>query len=261
MKLAAVQYRPPHRRPKRARKDLVQLASAAVDAGAELVVLPEMATTGYVFENGDELRPHAEAPDGPTLEALRPVAARGAWIVCGYAEAGADGALYNSSLIIRPDGQLAASYRKILLYDLDKTWASEGHQRVVVPTPMGDLAVAICMDINDDRLVTWLSMTRPAILAFCTNWVHEGAIDPRHWWRHQLRGWGGWMVAANRWGVERGVTFSGLSSILAPYGRIAAEAHAEGDSVVLVDTREWAREFDAGSTRSQTTTVRGPLSG
>ena len=49
MKLAAVQYRPPKARPARARADLVRLAGAAVDAGAGLVVLPEMATCGYVL--------------------------------------------------------------------------------------------------------------------------------------------------------------------------------------------------------------------
>lgn len=251
MRLAAVQYKPPHGRPVRARKELVRLANAAIDAGAQLVVLPEMATTGYVFRDGVELRPHAEPVDGPTLAALGPIAARGAWIVCGFAEIGEDGHLYNSALVIRPDGQLATSYRKILLFQLDTTWARPGQQRVIVPTPMGDLAVAICMDINDDRLVTWLAMTRPAILAFCTNWVNESGVEPRHWWRHQLRGWGGWMVAANRWGEERGVRFSGKSSILAPYGRIAAEAEAEGDSVVLVDTADWAREADTASGSTQ----------
>lgn len=253
MKLAAVQYRPPKGRPKRARADLVRLASAAVDAGAELVVMPEMATTGYVWPSADAVRPFCEPAQGPTFQALQAVAQRGAWIVCGYAELGEDGALYNSALVLRPDGSLAASYRKILLYELDHTWARAGQKRLLVRTDGGEVAPAICMDMNDPRLLTWLSMVQPEILAFCTNWVEEGE-DVHAWWRSQLRAFRGWTVAANRWGVDEEVRFSGRSAILAPSGEVAAAAEAEGDSVVMVDTDAWLREH---SLVSQPTSADG----
>lgn len=246
MKLAAIQYKPPHGRPDRARRDLVRRARAAVEAGAQLVVLPEMATTGYVWPSSAALAPHAEPAEGPTRAALGAV--HGAWIVCGYAEQGADGRLYNSALVLRPDGSLAASYRKVLLFDLDRSWATPGSQRMLVPTPLGAVAPAICMDLNDDRLVTWLHMTTPEVLAFCTNWVEEGA-DVHGWWQARLRGWRGWMVAANRWGVEAGVQFSGRSAILAPGGEVVAAADAEGDAIVIVETDEW------GTSRAEQTDI------
>ncbi|RME25269.1 MAG: carbon-nitrogen hydrolase family protein, partial [Deltaproteobacteria bacterium] len=94
MKLAAVQYRPPHGRPDRARRELARRVRAAIDAGARLVVLPEMATTGYVWPDAAALRPHAEPARGPTFEALRAEARTGggAWVVCGFAEQADDGA-------------------------------------------------------------------------------------------------------------------------------------------------------------------------
>ncbi|MCK6507799.1 carbon-nitrogen hydrolase family protein [Myxococcota bacterium] len=249
MKLAAVQYRPPRSRPTRARADLVRLAHAAVDAGAGMVVLPELATSGYVWPSAQAILPVAEPPDGPTFQALRAVAQRGAWIVCGYVERDPDGGLYNAALVIRPDGELALSYRKVLLFELDTTWARPGTRRALVRTEAGEVAPAICMDLNDPRLQTWLAMVQPDVLAFCTSWVEEG-YDVHAYWRSQLRAWRGWMVAADRWGEESGVRFAGRSAIVAPGGRVAASAEAEGDAVVVVDTEEWGRAHGADSVQT-----------
>jgi len=238
MKLAAIQYCPPKGRPARARRELVRLATAAVDAGAELIVMPELATTGYVWPSAAAIAPFCEAADGPTFAALAPVAARGATIICGFAERAPDGRLYNSALFIDDQGRLAGCYRKILLFPLDATWAGAGTRRMVLQTTLGQVAPAICMDINDPRLATWLTMIQPRILAFCTNWVEEGE-DAHAWWRERLRGWRGWMVAGNRWGSDEDVLFSGRSAILSPAGEVLAQAGPEEDGVVLVDTLAW----------------------
>lgn len=235
MKLAAVQYRPPKGKPAAARRDLVKLAGQAVDQGAELVVLPELATTGYVWSSAQDVAPFCEPADGPTLQALAPVAARGAWIVCGFAERAADGRLYNAALVVGPDGSLACCYRKILLYELDETWACGGERRMRIQTGFGVLAPAICMDLNDPRLLSWLAMLQPDVLAFCTNWVEEGE-DVHAYWQARLRGFRGFTVAANRWGQDRGVTFSGRSAILAPSGQVLCSAGPEGDGVLVVET-------------------------
>ncbi|NOY25492.1 MAG: carbon-nitrogen hydrolase family protein [Oligoflexia bacterium] len=238
MKLAAVQYRPPKGEPAVSRLELVKLAGRAVDQGAELVVLPELATTGYVWSSAREIAPFCEPANGPTLQALAPIAARGAWIVCGFAERADDGALYNSALVIGPDGDLACCYRKILLYKLDETWASGGQRRLWIEMEFGTFAPAICMDLNDPRLLAWLARAQPDILAFCTNWVEEGA-DVHAYWQARLRDFRGFMVAANRWGQDRGVIFSGRSAILAPSGRVLASAGPEGDDVLVVETGDW----------------------
>ena len=123
-------------------------------------------------------------------------------------------------------------YRKNLLFELDRTWADTGHERVLVETPWGRLAPAICMDLNDDRFVRWLCHESPEILAFCTNWLDQG-VDILPYWRARLYGWSGWFVAADAWGVDGGLRMYGRSAILGPRGRLVALAESEGDAVLL----------------------------
>lgn len=246
MRLAAIQYKPPKGRPAQARRELVTLVEAAGNEGAQIIVAPEMATTGYVWDSPQEIGPHTEPARGPTYEALSPLARRfGAWIVCGFAERfihpQASNAqrrqiatLYNSALVINPAGELATCYRKVLLYSADTTWASPGWRRPICPTSLGRLTPAICMDINDDAFVEFLGDTSPDILAFCTNWVEEGA-DVHAYWRDRLEGWRGWFIAANTWGEDRGTRFSGRSAIVDPDGNVVTEAGPDGNAVIIAE--------------------------
>jgi predicted amidohydrolase len=234
MKLAAVQYSPPKGQPERARAELVGWGEAAGRAGAGLIVFPEMATTGYIWEDADELRPHAEPALGPTFAALSAVARRhGAWVVCGYAEASGPH-LHNSALVINHRGELVSSYRKVLLFDADLSWARPGRARAVLPTPFGPLAPAICMDLNDDGLIAFLHRGPARVLAFCTNWLEEGG-DVHPYWVRRLAGWPGVVVAANRWGEDRGVPFCGQSAIIGADGAVLAAAGREGDGLLLAE--------------------------
>ena len=238
MKLAAVQFQPPKGQPDAARDALSALIDEAGRSGADLVVCPEMATTGYVWPSAAAIRPHAEPERGPTFQRLSPLARQHrAWVVCGFAEAADDGRLYNSALVIDPWGELARCYRKVLLYSADTTWAAPGTQRMTCETRFGRLAPAICMDLNDDDLIRFLHRSAAEVLAFCTNWVDEG-VDVHPYWRLRLTRWPGWAVAANCWGEDEGVRFSGRSAILAPGGAVAVTAARTGDQLLLVDTAQ-----------------------
>jgi len=235
VKLAAVQYRPPKGDPELARSELVDWLGQAGSMGADLVVCPEMATTGYVWPNAKSLRAHAEPAAGPTYQALAPMARKwGTWIVVGFVEqVGSD--LYNSALVIDGEGELAGVYRKVLLYDLDKAWAVPGLERWVRETPLGRLACGICMDLNDPGFITHLMRDEVDVLAFCTNWLEQG-IDVLEYWNWQLGPYSGWFVAANSWGPDGDISFCGRSVILDPQGRPRAMAEQEGNQVLCVDT-------------------------
>ena len=244
MRLAAIQFKPPKGRPAEARERIAALVDEAGSQGADLIVLPEMATTGYVWRRPQEVGPLAEDPRGETFRMLSEAARRhDSWVVCGLPERmitqrSEDGrhrvALFNSALVVMPDGDLATCYRKVLLYSLDETWANPGWRRPVCGSRLGRIAPGICMDLNDPEFTDFLGYARPDIVAFCTNWVEEGApvVD---YWRERLAGWSGWFVAANTWGEEEGLRFSGRSAILAPGGRVVAEAPHEGDHVLVVE--------------------------
>lgn len=235
VRLAAVQYRPPKADPTAGRDGLVALVEAAASNGARVIVAPEMATCGYVWASRDEVEPHAEPARGPTWERLAPIArAHEAWIVVGIPERASDGTLYNAAIVIDGSGELVACYRKVLLFDADRTWAAAGTRHLTIETPWGPLVPGICMDINDDRFVQHVLQTRPWLVAFCTNWVDEG-VEIRGYWRARLLGSPSWLLAADTWGDDGAYTFFGRSSIVSPAGRVVADAGVRGDRLVLAD--------------------------
>ena len=239
MRVAALQFRG-------SRKSRVERIHALVDLirgipdGAELVVCPELAITGYVFGSRAEAAGVAEGIDGPTGRAMAAVARDvGAWVVCGFVEAAGD-QLFNSAMVIDPDGQHRFTYRKTLLYELDEHWAVPGDSGYArFETESGDFGVGICMDLNDPLFVDWVKTAGPRALAFPTNWVDEGEPVWPYWaWR--LSGVGTSLVAANTWGQEAHVRFSGCSAILQPRTDqpgwwVLAAAHHDGDAVIVAD--------------------------
>ncbi len=209
--------------------------------GADLVVLPEMALTGYLFDSPAAARRVAEPADGPTFHALSAFARRhGTWLVAGFPEAhGAS--LFNSALVIDRTGALVHVYRKTLLYEADVLWASPGGGDYrVFDTGSGTFTVGICMDLNDPEFVDWCEQTRPRAIAFPTNWIDEG-----------LEIWGYWaacifytrsaLVAADSYGPEGDTQFWGRSAILDGPARpregaaatLRASGPVAGDAVVL----------------------------
>lgn len=202
-----------------------------------------MAVSGYVFQDAAEIAPFAEDRRGPTFQMLRDCALElGTWIVCGFAERAADG-LYNSAMTVSPSGELVNCYRKVLLFELDETWAKRGQERPIIQAGvLGRLTPGICMDLNDDHFGLHLRAHAPDVVAFCTNWVDED-MDILSYWRMRLFGWQGWLVASDRWGTERGVRFYGRSAILGPNGRVLGVLPATGDAVLYAETHTGKTEL------------------
>ena len=100
---------------------LLDLAETAARAGARLIVLPEMATTGYCWYNREEIRPHVEPIPGPTTAAFGEITARfGCYIVVGMPEvAPRTGIFYNSAALVGPAGVVGV-YRKTHSYAADR---------------------------------------------------------------------------------------------------------------------------------------------
>lgn len=96
----------------------------------DLVVLPEMAFSGYVFSDPSSIAPYLEPPRiGPSSLFCRSTAQRlGCYVACGYPERpqeeGERG--WNSALIVSPSGEVVHQYRKTFLYETDNNWAREG---------------------------------------------------------------------------------------------------------------------------------------
>jgi predicted amidohydrolase len=235
MIVAAVQYRPPKGEPDKARKEISDLVSDACAGGARIVVLPEMATTGYIWHDRSKLFPLAEPAHGPLLETLSPIAAKNhAWIICGFPEKGENDTMFNSALVVSPGGKLSACYRKVLLFDADLSWAHPGTERIIIDSDIGRIVPGICMDLNDDGFIAHTIAQLHAIVPFCTNWLEEG-IDVHAYWKLRLNEFNGIFIAANSWGFDGATEFCGHSAIFGPGMELLASAGYRGNEIIFAD--------------------------
>jgi predicted amidohydrolase len=202
--------------------DLVRAAAAA---GSRLIVLPELASTGYVFESAAEAAALAEpVPDGPTTRAWAALAAElGVHIVAGIAEAAGD-TLYNAAVIVGPEGYIG-TYRKAHLWDQENVFFARGDLGFpVFDTALGKVGVAICYDGWFPETFRQLALGGAEIVCIPTNWVPmpdqpEGEAAMANTLHRAAAHTNGLFIAcADRVGVERGQPFEGQSLIIGPKG-------------------------------------------
>ena len=213
MRVAALQFRALKGDLKESRARLLDLANRAA-RDHDLLVLPEMAMTGYVFQCRDDVLALAESARGQTFSLLSRIAAEHhCWLICGFPERDGDD-LFNSAMVIDDKGSLAFVYRKTLLYEADMHWARAGNSGYPLLS-CGDynFTVGICMDLNDEAFIDWVRRSGVRLVAFPTNWIEEGTPVWPYWaWR--MRDTSACLVAANGFGKDGGVTICGQSVIL-----------------------------------------------
>ena len=213
---------------------------AAADAGAQVVVLPELVASGYVFRDADEARALAEPPDGPTLAGWAARAAdRGLVVAGGFAEAGDDGRLYNSAALVDGSGVLAV-YRKAHLWDREALVFTPGAAPPpVVATAHGRLGLMVCYDLEFPEWVRLAAMAGAELLCVPTNWPREGRPDgerPMEVLRTMVAASTNRMAiaACDRCGTERGVDWVAGSAIAGPDGWLLAGPPPAGEPTVLL---------------------------
>lgn len=235
MKVAAVQFEPALFRKEENAAALLRLAAEAADGGAGLVVLPEMGTTGYVFRSREEIAPYVEPVPGPTTRIFGRLAReRSAALVVGLPEVDpATGAFYNTAVLLGPDGEVGGVYRKTHSFYCDTLWAAEGNLGLPVfegPWP-GPLGLLICMDAGFFETARVQALAGARVIAFPTNWLRTA---PSPEWRARAAENGVYLVAADRWGEERGTRFAGGSCVIGPNGEVLAQRD-RGDGVVAAE--------------------------
>jgi predicted amidohydrolase len=198
------------------------VVEAVTSAGADVVVVPELATSGYVFESLEEARSVAR----PAAVALAPwisaAAAAGCIVAGGFAELDGD-ALYNSGALVDGSGVLAV-YRKLHLWDREQLFFTPGSSLPpVVDTAAGRLAMCICYDLEFPEVVRGLALRGAELVCAPTNWPDEGRPDgerPMEVVRAMAAASSNrvFIAAADRCGSERGVDWVGGSAIIGPSG-------------------------------------------
>lgn len=222
----------------------------AADNGARLIVLPELANTGYVFATREEAFALAEAvPDGPSSRRWMEVAAeRDLYIVAGITER--DGqSLYNSAVVIGPSGHIG-TYRKMHLWGQENLFFEPGDRGFpVFATPIGRIGVAICYDGWFPETFRLQALQGADIVCVPTNWVPiPGQAPDREAMANILvmaaaHSNSIFIAAADRVGTERGQPFVG-QSLIASYTGWPAAGPASRDREEIIYA-----EVDLGEAR------------
>jgi predicted amidohydrolase len=249
-RVAAIQFEPLLGEKERNVTALLNMVEEAAQHDARLIVLPELATTGYCWVSREEVAPFVEPIPGPTTDRFQALAARyGCYIALCLPEVDPDTDIYyNGMALIGPEG-IIGTYRKIHSYISEPRWARDGDLGMPVwDTPLGRLSALICMDAMYFESARIPALHGADVLLFPTNWLEEHC--PSSWWMARAFENGVYFIAANRYGVERGVQFSGGSCILNPDGSIQAYLDT-GDGIVYgeVDLTR-SRDKHWGLTRS-----------
>jgi len=226
----------------------LKLTIEAARSGAKLIVLPEMNQVGYCFTSREEISPYVEPVPGPTTERYAEVARRHeAHIVVGLAEVDSETKnYYNSQALVGPDGFIG-KYRKTHSYISEPRWAKDGNLGFpVFSTEIGNLGMLICMDYHFFESSRVSSLKGADVICFSTNWLDERGPAPV-WMTRSFEN-GIYAVCADRWGLERGIQFTGGSCILNPDGSIQSWRDA-GDGIVYGEIdieRAREKEFPVG---------------
>lgn len=204
----------------------------ALDGGAQIVVLPELTTSGYVFESVEEARSSAVAPTHPIFAEWSGLLGE-AVLVVGFAES-ADGPLPHNSAAVLDRSGVRAVYRKVHLWDQEKRFFEPGDgQPAVVDTPHGRVGVMICFDLEFPEWTRIAALDGADLLAVPTNWplvpVPAGEQAPEVQIALATARMNHLAIAfADRVGTERGVDWTGGTGIVGADGRLidTVGAHA-----------------------------------
>ncbi|HDL8058293.1 TPA: amidohydrolase, partial [Yersinia enterocolitica] len=231
---AAIQFEPLMFAKEANLHQLLVLVEQAAQKGARLITTPEMATTGYCWFDRQEIAPMVETVPGESTARFTELAQRyQCYIVLGMPEVEPQTALYyNSAVLIGPQGVIGC-HRKSHPYISEPKWAAAGdvgHQ--VFDTPLGRIGMLVCMDIHFPETTRLLALDGVDVICHISNWLAERTPAP--YWISRAMENGCYLLESNRWGLERGVQFSGGSCIIEPDGNIAAVVD-NGDGIAYAE--------------------------
>lgn len=219
----------------------VARALALVPRGCDLAVLPELFASGYQFRSRDEAMDLAEDPSGASAPVCGRLAAYAAahdvTLVAGLAERSGD-RLYNSSLLIRPDGTREI-YRKVHLFSDEKSIFDPGDGGFPVFAACGTtIGMMVCFDWIFPEAARSLALAGAEVIAHPSNlvlpWCPEAMITRSR--ENRV-----FCLTADRIGREErtgaSLEFIGMSQITAPTGELLQRLDGETEGAATAVLR------------------------
>lgn len=232
----------------------------AADAGADLIVFPEISLHGYPGPMNDRRRMSAflasaeRVPDGPNVKrVLDHAARRDLYVVFGVSELGDRASvLYNTAVLGGPDGYIGR-FRKCHVTLREQFIYRHGTDWPVFPTRLGNIGILICYDLHWPEAARELTLRGADIIVAPKAWP-----GGEMWEAHQLmfettRAMENsrWLVASNYAGPFNGSHYPGLVRVVDPVGRVVAESGREaGIALATVNLEAAVRDKVAAYTGS-----------
>ena len=233
----------------RVAENLERGLALAGQVDADLVVLPELWSSGYVFSSHAEVDALAEDPaNGPTARALKAAARRDRrHLIAGFPERHR-GRAYNSAMLVGPSG-VKTVYRKLHLFEREQEWFSPGNLPLSVHrVGAARIGLLICFDWRFPEAARTLALLGADVIAHPSNLVFPNAQAAMLTRSIENRVY---TVTANRTGVESRpggrVAFTGKSQIVDPGGLIVARAGVRESCARVAD-------LDLGQSRDKSLT-------
>lgn len=170
-KIACCQFAPRLSRARANVDESIRLFHQAVDKGAEIVVFPELTSSGYAFADSAEASSASEPSDGFAVSRWKEAAEeRNAIIIAGFCEANEQGKPYNSAALLVP-GRDPVIYRKAHLWDAERALFAPGEAAPpVIETDYGRIGVVICYDLEFPEWIRLPALAGAELICAPVNW-------------------------------------------------------------------------------------------
>lgn len=233
LKVAAVQMNPKLlKNDKNLEKMLLGIQEAAAE-GAELIVFPECALTGYWYNSRDEAMAHSETiPDSATNGVANLCKELGVYVIFGLLEMDND-RLFNAAAFVGPDS-IVGVYRKthIAPAGVDRFIDRGDESFKVYRTPIGNIGILICHDITFPEPARVLMLQGADVIIVPTNWPRRYDIVSKHIINTRAVENFVHIIAADRVGREREHKYLGLSKIVNARGMTKVSAGIRSEEIL-----------------------------
>ena len=202
LKIAFIHLNVRHKNLKVNCQNIIELNLKAASQGADLILNPELAVSGYSFSSRNDISQYVISKDDYLLTSLSEIAKdHGVYIIIGLAERDNSTQIYyNSAVIIGPDGRQICTYRKV---NAESRWSCPGSadQKGFFDTPWGRVGLLICSDTYHGLLPRSMALKGVDLLLVPANWP-PGDLDPGDLWRARAMENGFFLAACNRTGQD-----------------------------------------------------------
>ncbi len=201
---------------------------------ADLVVFPELFTTGYRREGMDHASLAEAIPEGRTVQQLADAARSAGVAVAGTILERGGPAIYDTAVLITGNGDLAARYRKTHLYPAERRFFAAGDELVVAPIGKGvRVGLAICFEHAFPEIFSTLALRGATLIAIpsAVPVGYEYLLDLRT--RARAQDNQVYVAAANLVGFDGETGWCGRSAIVDPRGVVIASAGADEEAMIV----------------------------